>query len=189
MKTFISYLQIFSTFSFILSFSACSISAKLLMSLVLTRDPKTLILSVSIAVLANKTRAFSTRRGWFCPGLLLRRKPLSKNESAIELPNFLIIWIDSNVAFGSARIFMIASTQILAKKSLCWVSNFELNVVLAMLKRSFRNFSSSEPLSWATSSRASRATATAFFQPKIFYMIFTIKFYIFTWNDGMWMDF
>ena len=61
----------------------------------------------------------------------------------------------------------MASTQIFAKKSLCWVSNLELSVVRAMLKRSSLNCSGSAWLSTADSFRASRATATAFFQPRM----------------------
>ena len=133
---------------------------------------------------SNLLLAFSTRRGWFWPGVLARRNPSSKKESDIAPPNFLMIWIDSNVAFGSAKhqlasifhtktrklplIFIMASTAILAKKSLCCVRSLELSVVRAMLNKSSRKACSSWPLSWAKFSSASRATATAFFQPKIF---------------------
>ena len=131
----------------------------------------------------NLLFAFSTRRGWFIPGRLSSRNPSSKNDCSIEPPNFLMIWIESSVAFGSSEhypvilrtrkknlnqkplILRMALTQISAKKSLCCVSSLELSVVRAMLNRSVLNFSASFWLSCAVASNASRAAATAFFQP------------------------
>ena len=72
---------ILATLAFIFSFSACSISATLAIESTRTRLPKILILSVSMAVLAMSTRAFSMRLGWPTPIFLLRIKPSSKYES------------------------------------------------------------------------------------------------------------
>ena len=72
---------ILATFAFILSFSAVSISATFAIESTRTREPKILILSVSMAVLAMSTRAFSMRLGCPTPIFLLRMKPSSRYES------------------------------------------------------------------------------------------------------------
>ena len=55
------------------TFSACSNSATLAVECTRTFEPNTLILSVSIAVLAMRIRAFSMRFGWFTPTFFSRR--------------------------------------------------------------------------------------------------------------------
>lgn len=61
--------KILLTLSFIFSFSATSSSAIFAIESTLIVEPKTLILSVSMGVLAIKMLAFSTRFGWWTPTL------------------------------------------------------------------------------------------------------------------------
>ncbi|KAL7359857.1 hypothetical protein ACKS0A_10545 [Histoplasma ohiense] len=69
---------IFSTFARIFSRSAFSNSANFPVESTLTRAPKILILSVSIAVFATKIFAFSSRLGWFTPIFLSKMNPSSR---------------------------------------------------------------------------------------------------------------
>uniref|UniRef100_A0A6B0U3W8 Putative secreted protein n=1 Tax=Ixodes ricinus TaxID=34613 RepID=A0A6B0U3W8_IXORI len=78
MNTEMLCFRIWSTFSFILTFSASSISAMAATDSTRTRLPNTFTLSASIGVLAIRMRAFSTRLGWCTPGFLSSRKPSSR---------------------------------------------------------------------------------------------------------------
>ena len=49
----------------------------------LTFDPNTLILSVSMAVLAMRIRAFSSLLGWFTPTFFSNRKPVNKISDSL----------------------------------------------------------------------------------------------------------
>ena len=55
-----------------------SFSATLAVDSTRTFEPNTFILSVSMAVLAMRMRAFSRRFGWLTPTFFSRRKPLMK---------------------------------------------------------------------------------------------------------------
>ena len=83
MKQLMSCLRMAWTFSFIFSFSATSIWATLATESTLTLDPNTLILSVSMGVLAKRILAFSILLGWPTPMLFSRMKPGQKRNTEI----------------------------------------------------------------------------------------------------------
>uniref|UniRef100_A0A2M4D3C5 Putative secreted protein n=1 Tax=Anopheles darlingi TaxID=43151 RepID=A0A2M4D3C5_ANODA len=159
MNTLMLCPRILSTFSFIFSFSATSRSAILLIESTLIDDPNTLILSVSIGVLAIRMRAFLTVFGWWTPGFLSNRKPSSRNDSSRHPPSFLMRWMAVSEPEPFRR--STASTANFAKCSLCCDRIFELSVVRAMFSRSSRKRSALAELSAAAPCNAVRAAFAA----------------------------
>jgi hypothetical protein len=74
-------------------------------------------------------------------------KPSHKKDYLIEPPSFFITWIYDKLV--DPLSLKTASTAKSAKCCLSWVNNFELNVVFAMLIKSFLNFYASYELSLA----------------------------------------
>lgn len=127
MNTLHLWFKILLTLSFIFSFSASSKSAIRAIESTLMVDPNTLILSVSMGVLANKMVAFSMRFGWWTPGFLSNRKPSSKNESSNVPPVFLMMWM----ALRSPDPF---------RRSTASTANFEKNLQRTKNCRKFVSF-------------------------------------------------
>ena len=96
----------------------------------LTRDPNTLILSVSMGVFPMRIFAFSIFLGCLTPGFLLSKNPSSRKESSRVPPLTLVIWMASKLPDDFN--LKTASTAILLKKSLWVVKILELKVVLKL---------------------------------------------------------
>mmetsp|Transcript_46421 Transcript_46421/g.116368 ORF Transcript_46421/g.116368 Transcript_46421/m.116368 type:complete len:245 (-) Transcript_46421:24-758(-) len=112
-----------------------------------------------MGVLATRTLAFSRRLGWPTPIFLSRMKPSERNESFIDPPHFLIIWMFSRLPLPLRR--RMASTHMLANWSCSLCTILEERVVLAILKRTLRKPSGSDVKSQAISSSFLRAAPTA----------------------------
>ncbi len=88
--TAVSLLQIHNYFGLVLTYAMGPQTLTLAILSTLTLEPKTLILSVSIGVLAIRILAFSTRCGWCIPGFLFNKNP----DKHIKKYKTELIWIE-----------------------------------------------------------------------------------------------